>query len=296
MPQIEGREREYDDTEIQYPWQQPQNPTPVTVPPPATTTPPPPPAPTDSRGDRNNRPGDAPDGWEWYWNEAPNGVGQWTLRRIAGENPIQPSDGGGFDVGGSWLPENWAWPSYQAPDYLDPGAFDPGPGFDPGPAFNYREFVAPTGESMLNEPGFQFRMDQGRKALESSAAGRGVLRSGGTLKDILGYGQNFASQEYGNVFNRATQEYDRNRENAFQGWQSAYGGRRDAFDRNYGQRKDAYSFLADNTGRQNIFNQGNSQFGFGHRQRQAELEFRDAFDRWVAEGNWNRDIIVGGSD
>lgn len=52
------------------------------------------------------------------------------------------------------------------------------------------------------DPGYQFRMDEGMKALERSAAARGGLLSGATLKGIERYGQDLASQEYTNAFNR----------------------------------------------------------------------------------------------
>ena len=52
------------------------------------------------------------------------------------------------------------------------------------------------------DPGYQFRMSEGIKALERSAAARGLLQSGGTLKGITQYGQNLASEEYQNAFSR----------------------------------------------------------------------------------------------
>ena len=52
------------------------------------------------------------------------------------------------------------------------------------------------------DPGYQFRMSEGVKALERSAAARGLLQSGGTLKGITQFGQNLASQEYENAFSR----------------------------------------------------------------------------------------------
>ena len=52
------------------------------------------------------------------------------------------------------------------------------------------------------DPGYQFRMSEGLKALERSAAARGILQSGGTLKDITRFGQDAASQEYENAFRR----------------------------------------------------------------------------------------------
>jgi hypothetical protein len=45
-------------------------------------------------------------------------------------------------------------------------------------------------------------MSEGMKALERSAAARGGLLSGGTLKGIQRFGQDLASQEYQNAFNR----------------------------------------------------------------------------------------------
>jgi hypothetical protein len=52
------------------------------------------------------------------------------------------------------------------------------------------------------DPGYAFRMSEGMKALERSAAARGGLLSGATLKGITRYGQDAASQEYQNAFNR----------------------------------------------------------------------------------------------
>jgi hypothetical protein len=52
------------------------------------------------------------------------------------------------------------------------------------------------------DPGYAFRMSEGMKALDRSAAARGGLLSGSTLKGAQRYGQDLASQEYQNAFNR----------------------------------------------------------------------------------------------
>jgi len=57
-------------------------------------------------------------------------------------------------------------------------------------------------QQFQQDPGYGFRMSEGMKALERSAAARGGLLSGGTLKGIQRYGQDMASQEYTNAFNR----------------------------------------------------------------------------------------------
>lgn len=52
------------------------------------------------------------------------------------------------------------------------------------------------------DPSYQFRMSEGLKALQNAATARGGGRSGATLKALTRYGQDLASQEYGNQFNR----------------------------------------------------------------------------------------------
>ncbi len=52
------------------------------------------------------------------------------------------------------------------------------------------------------DPGYAFRLSEGQKALERSAAARGGLLSGSTGKALTRYGQEAGSQEYMNAFNR----------------------------------------------------------------------------------------------
>jgi hypothetical protein len=52
------------------------------------------------------------------------------------------------------------------------------------------------------DPGYDFRLSEGNKALERSAAAKGGVQSGGTLKALTDYNQNFASNEYNNAYNR----------------------------------------------------------------------------------------------
>lgn len=80
--------------------------------------------------------------------------------------------------------------------------------------FQNREDIAPwreTGGRALTEleqklkdgpgeftedPGYQFRLDEGNKAIERSAAARGGLVSGRTAKALTRYSQDYASNEY----------------------------------------------------------------------------------------------------
>jgi hypothetical protein len=61
----------------------------------------------------------------------------------------------------------------------------------------------PFGMSQFQQdPGYAFRMSEGMKGIERSAAARGNLMSGATMKGLQRYGQDLASQEYTNAFNR----------------------------------------------------------------------------------------------
>lgn len=81
----------------------------------------------------------------------------------------------------------------------------------------YQSFQAPTGLNYQNDPGYQARMQMGADALQNSAAARGDLLSGNTLKALTDYGQTFGSNEYQNVYNRALQNYLTNAQNYYTG-------------------------------------------------------------------------------
>lgn len=59
------------------------------------------------------------------------------------------------------------------------------------------------------DPGYAFRLAEGQKAIERSAAARGGLQSGAALKAAARFGQEMGSQEYQNAFSR----YQTNRTN-----------------------------------------------------------------------------------
>ena len=70
-----------------------------------------------------------------------------------------------------------------------------------------------TGQDIYDDPSYQFRLQQGQDAIQSSAAAKGGLLTGATLKALQNYGQDAASQEYSNAYNRfnadQTNQYNR---------------------------------------------------------------------------------------
>lgn len=57
-------------------------------------------------------------------------------------------------------------------------------------------------EMFQTDPGYDFRFNQGVKALDHSAASHGLLQSGAQEKALTDYGQNTGTQAYGDWYNR----------------------------------------------------------------------------------------------
>jgi hypothetical protein len=67
---------------------------------------------------------------------------------------------------------------------------------DPGDLAAYPKY------SYQQDPGYQFRMDEGLRALDRSASATGRLNSGAQERRVLRYGQDYASNEYQKVYDR----------------------------------------------------------------------------------------------
>lgn len=76
-----------------------------------------------------------------------------------------------------------------------------GMGLTPG-AGSGAFMAQPSLTELQMDPSYAFRQREGLKALQQSAASQGGLLSGSTLKAIQRYGQDLASTEYGNAYNR----------------------------------------------------------------------------------------------
>jgi hypothetical protein len=91
-------------------------------------------------------------------------------------------------------------------------------------------FAAPTQAELESSAGYQSRLAAGQQARDRSAAAQGSVLSGGTQKALSRYGQDYASNEYQNLFgqNLATRgqnvgEYQQDYGNAFGAYQQRYG-------------------------------------------------------------------------
>lgn len=60
-------------------------------------------------------------------------------------------------------------------------------------------------QMMQEDPSYQFRLNEGQKGINRSAAAGSGLLSGATMKALTRYNQDYASNEFGNSWNRLSQ-------------------------------------------------------------------------------------------
>lgn len=133
--------------------------------------------------------------------------------------------GGGDTTGSTYTPGQFGNDASQTArwmTYRQPGAASPvqAGGGDGGASPTAAGAPGATGTAGLGSPGYgvnvadfldpsmRFQMGEGIRALENSAAARGSLMSGGTLRDLLRYSQGLASTDYSNAFGRAANVRD----------------------------------------------------------------------------------------
>jgi len=108
--------------------------------------------------------------------------------------------GGGYQLGGGTTP-GVAATTGGLPTHTVNMASLINPGLGARGSLN---FQAPQLNN-TTDPGYQARLQLGTQAIENSAAARGNLLSGGEQRALTDYAQNYASNEYQNVYNRALQ-------------------------------------------------------------------------------------------
>lgn len=137
--------------------------------------------------------------------------------------------------------------------------FNPTP-YEAGPAYTApTPFQAPTMADAEANPGYQFALQQGSQAIMGNAAAAGLAKSGGTLKNLMAYGQQMGQQNYGQVYDRAAGQYAQNYNMGRDAWMMNDQQRQGAYDRNYKGQSDAF----------------NAQFAG------RQMSFEDIYKRWA---------------
>ena len=226
----------------------------------------------------------------------------------AAVDPGLASLGGDSGGGGSYSsPSSFAvspsWPTFTAPQLPTIAPFQAPPAFSyegyaaPTPfsydPFAFESFNAPSLDQAQNEPGYAFAREEGLRALQNAKAARGTLNTGGTLKDILGWGNRFAEQNYGNVYNRAAMTHSTNRNAAADTWAKknqqsldTYGINRTNAADIWGQKNKQNLDTFENTYR-------SAKDAFGARFDAGKATFDDSYRRWRDILDANTRIATG---
>lgn len=161
----------------------------------------------------------------------------------------------------------------------------------------YEDFVpeswkAPAPSDIYSDPSYQFRFSEGMRPIETSRAAQGLTRTGATLKALSRYGQNFASNEYDRIYNRAADSYDRTNSAKYQAWAGNRQNRLDAYDRSRSNVLDTYD---------RTVNKARDEFA--PRMKWAELQYNrdwdvykyqndDEYRKWAKKGDWNNALAT----
>lgn len=157
-----------------------------------------------------------------------------TVANSGGDSTSSSGDGGFWDSAGNWVSNNSSglgallqggtslWAGQQGVDaankatdelrrQFDIGQTNAAPWLEAGKnALGAQQDLMGLGangpeaqlSSLMQSPGYQFRLNQGRRNLEASSAARGGMGSGKAGTAMTNYGQDYASNEYGNRLNQ----------------------------------------------------------------------------------------------
>jgi len=129
-------------------------------------------------------------------------------------------------------------------------AYRNGEEFDSGPAFSF------TGENLASDPGYKFGLDQGTQGIERGQASRGNFLSGGAMKELARFNEDYAGTKFDNAFNRNLSTYSTNLNRRQNEWNTNLG----AYNQN---RNTIYNFL---TGQSTMGQNSAAQVGTNNQQ------------------------------
>lgn len=118
-------------------------------------------------------------------------------------------------------------------------------------AFNYTPWQAPEynkptmADFYAKDPGLQARLDMGLKSMERGAASKGTLLNAGTTQAENQFAQDYASNEFGNYYNRNLSDFNTLYNSGLTSWTTNY-------NKALGEYQQAYNIFSNN--QNNAFN------------------------------------------
>jgi len=168
--------------------------------------------------------------------------------------------------------------------------FDPNAPGGPGAAFDPTKAGVPAqfsygAKDFQADPGYQFALDEGLKAIQRSGAARGAGMGGAAIKSATNFATGLAGQQYQQAFQRAQSTYDTNYGNAFNTYKLNYGNALGTYQQNYGNAFNTYK-----SNQSDAFGRLNSLVGTGlnanNMQANAGANFANAAGQYtIGAGN-----------
>lgn len=112
-----------------------------------------------------------------------------------------------MQTGTNAIPDLLQWMGYKTA--TNPDGSTSLVGYDPTNPL-MQSFQAPTAEQAAQTPGYQFTLDNGLRAVQNSAAARGLGTSGAALRGAADYASGLANSTYNDVFSRALNTFNTN--------------------------------------------------------------------------------------
>lgn len=178
------------------------------------------------------------------------------------------------------------FPTFTPPTYEAPDPYQPPQPFSYGD-FSYDAFKPPTLADAESEPGYQSSLKAGMGMLQNSAAARGVVRTGGSLKELMDYGIDAGQRNYQNVYDRSAKTYDRNRAGAFSQWGANRDNAAQAYATNYDVARNAWMDNANLGLQAHDRTYTGARDAFNARFRDREMTFEDLYRRWNTQVDAN---------
>jgi hypothetical protein len=183
---------------------------------------------------------------------------------------------------------------YQGPQAVQAEGYRWTPGQGPrAQDYRYTPGDVPTlsGQDLLaNDPGVQFRLQEGRNALEASAAARGGALSGPAMAALQRQGQELSSQEYGNAWQRASQQAQMREQwqqvATQQGWSQAQ--TEAAFREQMAQQASQQGFAQALSGQGQQWQQGMTGAQYDWQRAQQATQLREQLNQVASQQGWSQ--------
>jgi hypothetical protein len=167
---------------------------------------------------------------------------------------------------------------YQNGAQFNPTAYQNSAAYNPDTYKAYGKEFSMDPSQLVNDPGYQFRLAEGEKGIQRSAAAKSGVLSGAALKSLQRYDQGLAAQQYNDAYAQQLQGYQTNASQYEQDQMNKLNQQAQIYGTN---------FNTDQTNQNNVFNRENSVFNTNQNQFNLDQANRLAQESGAYNTNFN---------